>query len=1064
MSRSSWFWKRTPRVTGHRPRSTFGRSLQFESLEPRQLLTTVTLGAHADTNIEESGPNDIEGALARMQVRSRDVVGSGRQHLSYVRFDLSGVGEVDSATFSVVTQNATNWLDGQVQVYGLNDVAGNTPQNWVEAGASGLSYNSSGDEVPGDGDTTTQDLGSIGTSGAERLWQLGDLPENLAGSGQHIDFSSAELDSFLTSRIGGFATLLIVGADGTDRELIFSTKETGTGSARPELTFTDDIGPPPPPPPTPHPPRQAEALNRGVVAVRSAVSEIYVGWRMLGTDSSDIAFDLYRSADGGPAVKLNLAPLTQTTDFVDSTANAALDNTYFVRPIIAGVELAPSETFTLAGNSPVQQFLNVPLQIPTEGTTPDGVQYTYNANDASVGDVDGDGEYEIILKWDPSNSTDNSTPEYTGNTYIDAYKLDGTRLWRIDLGRNVRSGAHYSPFVVYDLDGDGKAEVVMRTAEATIDGVGTVIGDANADYRNSSGYVLSGPEFLTAFDGQTGAILDSIPFVPARGSVASWGDTYGNRVDRFQATIAYLDPDRPSMVWARGYAPPQAGLNARNEVAAFDYRDGQLSLRWLFEAATNGANPGYVGQTAHSVTVGDVDDDGRDEVITGAAALDEDGTLLYNTGLGHGDALHLSDMDPSRPGLEVFMPHERPSEYGSAGGEFRDAATGELLFGIPATNDVGRGVAADIDPNSPGYEMWATTNPPGGGPRYVYSASGQQLYPQLSPSSQMPVNFVTWWDADFSRELLDFTTISKWNSPGRSDFDLDPGTPGTQAAAPNAASNNGTKKTPSLQADIFGDWREEVIWRRADNTALQIFTTIIPANNRFYTLMHDAQYRAAIAWQNSGYNQPPHPSFFLGTGMDAPPVANIEIVSANPVLVGDFDLDDDVDGEDLIVWEQTYSTTQENGYLPGDADGDQDVDGSDFLSWQRNIGFATSLAASSVSTAPDVSTAPAVELSTITQTDDAFSALAGVSLYGSTATQSRLRQPSSTEVIDQNMRVEYFNRQGQGDPINSQNMQLSVAVDEYDLLDVDSALDEFPAFDDWGSGDIPPFSLRTSSV
>ncbi|MEO2044957.1 MAG: hypothetical protein ABGX16_00100 [Pirellulales bacterium] len=1036
------FWRRRSKISSKRGRRLeSGRTLQFESLEPRQLLTAVTLGAHADTNIEESGPNDIEGALPRMQVRSRDVAGSGRQHVSYIRFDLSGVGEVDNATFSVVTQNATNWLSGQAHVYGLNDVAGNTPQNWVEAGASGLSYNASGDEVPGDGDTTTQDLGTIGTSGSERLWQVGDLPGNLSGSGQQIDFSSTELDNFLTSRIGEFATLLIVGADGTDRELLFSTKETGAGSARPELTFTDDVGPPPPPPPTPHPPRQAEALNRGVVAVRSATSEIYVGWRMLGTDSSGAAFDLYRSAGDGPAVKLNPTPLTQTTDFVDSTANAALDNTYFVRPIISGIELAPSETFTLAGSSPVQQFLDVPLQIPAGGTTPDGVQYTYNANDASVGDVDGDGEYEIILKWDPSNSKDNSQSGYTGNTYIDAYKLNGTLLWRIDLGRNVRAGAHYSPFVVYDLDGDGKAEVVTRTAEATVDGLGTVIGDANADYRNTSGYILSGPEFLTAFDGETGAILDSIPFMPERGTIESWGDSYGNRVDRFQATVAYLDGDRPSMVWARGYAGPQSGFNARNEVAAFDYRNGQLTLRWLFEAATNGANSGYVGQTAHSITVGDVDDDGRDEVITGAAALDDDGTLLYNTGLGHGDALHLSDMDPSRPGLELFMPHERPSEYGSAGGEFRDAATGELLFGIPATNDVGRGVAADIDPNSPGYEMWAPTN---GGPRFIYSSSGQQLY---QTPSNMFYNFVVWWDADLTRELLDFTTISEWNNPGRSNFDLDPGAAGTQSSAPFAASNNGTKKTPSLQADLFGDWREEVIWRRADNTALQIFTTIIPATNRFYTLMHDTQYRAAIAFQNSGYNQPPHPSFFLGAGMADPPVANIDIVSANPNLIGDFDLDDDVDHDDGRIWQQTFGMTQENGYLPGDADGDKDTDGGDFLAWQRNYNTSPAISASVTSTALRD------EAPTVAQRDEAFSILAGVILP-----ESMIRWPLSAAVVEQNNRVDVFEVSGLHEAhaedwyVAGHNFQIlpktevrnvDKGADENDPMDINSTLDDW---------------------
>ena len=911
-------------------RNSRNRTLRLEQLEPRQLLAVVTLNADADTNIEESGPNDIEGGLGRMQVRSRDVVGSGRQHISYVRFDLSGYEEVTNASFSVTTSNGTNWPSGEVQVYGLNDVIGNTPQTWIESGAGGLSYNSSGAEVPGDGDTTTQDLGSIGSTGVENLWALGDLPANSGGSGQTVSFSSAELDNFLSSRVGNLATLLIVGADGTDNELLLATKETGGGTDGPKLSFDIEIGP--------LPARQMESLDRGMIAMRRSTSEVYVGWRMLGTDPTDVAFNLYRSTDGAAAVRLNSTPLTQTTDYVDTTANLSLSNEYFVRPVVLGVELAHSDTFILPANATVEQHLTVPLQRPAGGTVslpagsqnPGGLSYTYNANDSSVADLDGDGQYEIILKWDPSNSKDPSQEGFTGNTLVDAYRLDGSLLWRIDLGRNIRSGAHYSQIVAYDLDGDGRAEVVMKTADGTIDGEGTVIGDGAADWRDTFsgggdryGRILSGPEYFTVFDGLTGAALDTVNFVPARGAVSSWGDTHGNRQGRFQATVAYLNGVTPSIVWNRGYANPQSGRNARNEVAAFDYAGGDLSLRWHFEAATNGANADYVGQSAHSITVGDVDFDGKDEIITGASALDDDGSLLYNTNLGHGDALHLSDMDPSRPGLEVFMPHERPSEYGNAGGEFRDARTGELIFGIPATNDVGRGVAADIDPNSPGYEMWATTS--GAGDRYIYSTSGQQLY---ETPGGMPYNFVVWWDADFSRELLDGTTISKWTSPGRTNL-VSPGQGGINNSS-GLSSNNGTKSTPTLAGDILGDWREEVIWRRSDNSALEIWSTTIEATNRFYTLMHDSQYRSAIAWQNSGYNQPPHPSFFLGTDMAGQPEANIFTVSANPNPDADFDQDGDVDRDDLSVWQQTYGTNQPQGLLPGDATSDGLVAGSGF--------------------------------------------------------------------------------------------------------------------------------------
>jgi rhamnogalacturonan endolyase len=712
--------------------------------------------------------------------------------------------------------------------------------------------------------------------------------------------------------------------------------------------------------------RQMEYLNRGIVAVRTGSTSAYVGWRLLGNDPANVAFNLYRTSGGGEPVKLNATPLVTTTDFVDSTVNFGVVNSYFVRPVIGGVEQDPSESFTLAVNLAIQQFLNVPLQRPPGATVqlPPGVsgdpgshEYTYSANDASVGDLDGDGQYEIVLKWDPFNpedvddpdndpprvgegsSKDNSQSGFTGNVLVDAYDFDGqgnsTLLWRIDLGRNIRAGAHYTQFMVYDLNGDGRAEVAMKTAPGTIDGEGNYVllpgDDPNADYRNSAGYVLAGPEYLTVFDGLTGAALSTVPYVVPRHPLTQnptssqlnqvWGDGYGNRVDRFLAGVAYLDGVRPSLVMARGYY-------TRTTLAAWDFRDGQLTQRWLFDSdiGRGGGQPAYEGQGDHSLSVADVDADGKDEIIYGAMVIDEDGTGLYSTGLGHGDALHVSDMDPSRPGLEVFNVHEDPGSYQNNGGEFRDARTGELLFGIPSTNDVGRGVAADIDPNSPGYEMWATTNV---GTRYIYSAAGQPLYP--TPGN-MFYNFVVWWDADLTRELLDGTTISEWNNPGRQNFDLNPGQGGTQQFAPNASSNNGSKSTPALSADILGDWREEVIWRRSDNTALMIFTTIIPATNRLYTLMHDPQYREAIAWQNVGYNQPPHPGFFLGAGMAAPPVPQIYTAQ---LLPGDYNNDRVVDAADYSVWRDTLGST-----IDLRADGDQNgtVGPEDYALWKQNFG------------------------------------------------------------------------------------------------------------------------------
>ncbi|MEU7946925.1 cellulose binding domain-containing protein [Micromonospora taraxaci] len=596
--------------------------------------------------------------------------------------------------------------------------------------------------------------------------------------------------------------------------------------------------PPTTPPPTTPPPTsgglQMENLDRGLISVRSGSGNL-VSWRLLGTENSAVSFNLYRGS-----TRVNASPITGATNYLDS--GAAAGSAYTVRAVVDGVEQAASAPALQFGAG----YLDVPLQVPAGGSTPSGESYTYSANDASVGDLNGDGTYEIVLKWDPSNAKDNSQSGYTGNVYVDAYTLTGTRLWRVDLGRNIRAGAHYTQFQVYDYDGDGRAEVAMKTADGTRSGTGQVIGSSSADYRNSSGYVLSGPEYLTMFNGQTGAILSTVTYDPPRGTVSSWGDSYGNRVDRFLAGTAYLDGQRPSLIMARGYY-------TRAVIAAWDFRNGTLTKRWTFDSNSSG-NGAAAGQGNHQLSVADVDGDGRQEIVYGAATVDDNGRLLHSTGNGHGDALHVGDLDPSRSGLEVFKVDEdgsKPSSY------FADARTGQVLWSTPASGDNGRGVSADIWAGSPGAESWSSAA------SGLANTRGQNV--GRKPSS---ANFLAWWDGDPVRELLDGTKIDKYGTGGETRL-LD---------GSGVASNNGTKSTPALSGDILGDWREEVIWRTTDSRALRIYSTPTPTSVRLYTLMHDPQYRVAVAWQNTAYNQPPHPGFFIGNGMGStPPTPNIHL-------------------------------------------------------------------------------------------------------------------------------------------------------------------------------------------
>lgn len=599
--------------------------------------------------------------------------------------------------------------------------------------------------------------------------------------------------------------------------------------------------------------RQVERLDRGLVAVPAAGGGNHVSWRLLATDGKRARFTLYRDGKAMAKIAGNGA-----TSYLDKTGTAT-----------SHYALAARDTGTSAW---ANGYRSVPLDKPADGRTPDGETYSYTANDASVGDLDGDGRYELIVKWYPSIAKDNAFSGYTGATLIDAYTLEGRKLWRINLGPNIRSGAHYTQFLVYDLDGDGRAEVAMKTADGTVDGTNRAIGDPNASWTSREGEVaiddrtgakllpdgkkvselkgriLKGPEYLTVFDGLAGRALASAPYAPSRDPggdnptydqmKAVWGDGYGNRSERYLAGVAYLDGHRPSLVFGRGYY-------GRSTVAAWDYRNGKLSMRWLFDSAAPG-NEKFGGQGNHQLSVADVDSDGRDEVFYGSMVIDDDGKGLWSSGLGHGDAMHLSDLDPGHPGLEKFGVHETMRMSGNRGAAMLDARTGAILWSTPADKDTGRGIAIDIDPRHPGAEAWASNS------RELYDVKGNVI-PGGHPRA---ANFGIWWDGDRLRELLDGKKITKWDwTDGTEKLLLDP---------PGTVSNNGTKANPALSADILGDWREELVVPSADSTELRIYATPIPTSERIVTLMHDPVYRLGVAWQNTAYNQPPHTSYFLG--------------------------------------------------------------------------------------------------------------------------------------------------------------------------------------------------------
>ena len=645
---------------------------------------------------------------------------------------------------------------------------------------------------------------------------------------------------------------------------------------------------------------KSERLDRGVVAVRDG-GRVIVSWRVLGNDAAGESFDVYR--DG---VKLNRRPLRRGGSmFVDEKPDPK-GGIYEVR------SRKRSGSYRLRGDAP-DGYLPIPLQKPEGGTSPDGYRYAYVASDASIGDVDGDGQYEIFLKWDPTNAKDNMFAGFTGPTLIDCYRLDGTRLWRIDLGRNVRSGAHYVQFMVFDFDGDGRAELMVKTADGTTDGQGRVIGDAQADWRygiaaikadpeaylkrireereeaarrreqwleiekglpptmtkteihnrrrsflnvntdNKTGRIMDGPEYITVFNGLTGAAMATADYIPERGRMEDWGDDHANRSERYLAAVGYLDGRHASGIFCRGYY-------TRSVIAVWDWDGKQLRNRWTFDTK-DPQWASYAGQGNHNLRVADVDGDGCDEITYGSMAIDNDGRGLYNTGFGHGDAMHLTAFDPQTTRLQVWDCHENRRD----GSDFRDARTGEVIFQIKSKEDVGRCMAADIDPTNPGLEMWSSES---GGIRNI---KGKLVTPKHADEKQeddgdnnalrirgarIPTNFGIWWDGDLLREMLDHETVSK--------YDWETGRMKTVCRFDGVQFNNGSKSNPCLCADILGDWREEVLARNHESTELRLYVSTIPTEYRINCLEEDVPYRLSVAHQNTAYNQPTHTGFYLG--------------------------------------------------------------------------------------------------------------------------------------------------------------------------------------------------------
>ena len=573
--------------------------------------------------------------------------------------------------------------------------------------------------------------------------------------------------------------------------------------------------------------RRMEKLSRSLTIVKTN-NGILIEWRSLGTDNKNTTFKLYKNH-----VLIKEINKEDQTNYLDQ--NGYYNEQYMLETYKNNklVETSyPERIINNINEDSSGAFFDIPIERPEEETMPDGRETQYLASDGALGDVDGDGEYEIILKWNPSNIKDNSEDGYTGNVFIDCYKMNGKKLWRIDLGQNIRAGAHYTQMMVYDLDGDNKAEVVLKTSDKTIDGLGNIIGDNKEEERPNKLQLLEKSEYLTLFDGETGKALDSILYEPRRGNISEWGDDTGNRSERNLATIAYLNGKTPSLVMIRGYYE-------KIEAVAYNVVNKKLIKKWRFNSKDNTESDKATSNGNHQVIAADIDNDLKDEIILGSTVIDDNGKIKYSTSLGHGDQLHVGDFIKENKGLEIFMCHENKDiGYGIS---LRDAKTGKILFRNTGEEDANRCIIDNIKEN----EVYMS-----GAHNYkLYDTKGEYIdewYNKITTD----INSLIYWDGDLQRELLDGTRIEKIEN-------------GVLFEGKDVISINNTKNNAVLSADIFGDWREEVIYPTKNQTNLRVFTTTYETKYKINTLMHNPLYRIGVANQNVGYNISPHLDYYL---------------------------------------------------------------------------------------------------------------------------------------------------------------------------------------------------------
>lgn len=687
--------------------------------------------------------------------------------------------------------------------------------------------------------------------------------------------------------------------------------------------------------------RQMENLDRGVVAVKTDEG-VFVSWRRLATEPADTKFTLYRNDQ--------VVAEDAITNFVDK--GAGLSDTYTV---VADGKMSESVKVL------EDQYIEIPLHdtpdyMGAAVTSREGVYYPgYTPGDASYGDLDGDGKYEIVMLWNPDDAKDAASTGQTGKVYVDAYKLDGTFMWRIDMGYNIRAGQHDTMLCIADFDSDGASEIILRTADGTKDAAGNVVGDASKGetYESSWAYQnggknLLGPLYVTAFDGD-GTIIDTIDYKPNNDGTIdvckSFGDDFGNRSERYNAVIANIHGSYPSAVLTRGYyfGKNISTPNGRTGAIAVSLRNGKLTEDWSFDTSSSADLNKYIGQGNHQMEAGDVDGDGKDEILYGALTWDDDGSILWCTFQEHGDAMHLGDFDPTKEGLEFVKVYEdyapggevfqlnsaqlspfitsntilKNSAAAAAAGasetehawgiSIQNAKTGEFYQIHNGIKDTGRGMVGNIGYKDKYYVMW------GAGSSGYWDNEGNE-----TGDLKASMNGRIYWDGDLQDELQDHRgagkeiVISKWNDSASKFEDL--------FVPEGTHSINSTKGNVNAQGDIIGDWREEFVtyavtgeetktekmtftgtWddvaqdyrkveveatRTKKSYALRIYTTTIPTEYNFYTLAHDDIYRNSSGVYSNCYNQPPHISWYMndaieGSQYTTQPDANVTLVSNN---------------------------------------------------------------------------------------------------------------------------------------------------------------------------------------